>query len=255
MSEKTDLQEKARTLGLDDAGTIKELKARIAQVGDTPVGATSDNPDAPAGEPATEPATPATDEWVPNPEAARASFEEQMAKAAKADADKAANDRVDKTRAAKHDAGVKMGELRASRHEATTVAGDKSAEQAAKEASVPGSDPRESVFDAAPGKSLADVIERNEARARGEFGDTPAEPKRTQWFVVTDEPDLIEVARKLGLSDHAELGAINGRHSSVYGVQPGERVVLPAHYTFTDVEGVVTEGEETEELAGSEPTA
>lgn len=131
----------------------------------------------------------------------------------------------------------------------------KQREAAEKEASVPGSDPRDSVFDAAPGKSFDDVVERNAARAAGEFSDAPAEPKPVQHFIVTDEPSLIEVAAKLGLHDHAALGVLNGRYSSVYGVQPGERVVLPAEYDFTGIEGVVTAGEESEELAGAEATA
>lgn len=125
-----------------------------------------------------------------------------------------------------------------------TTDDSKAAEQDGKEGSMAASDPRSSVFDAAPGKSLDDVIERNEARARGEFGDAPVNPQPAQWFVVTDELDLIEVARKLGLNDHSALGALNGRHNSVYGVQRGERVILPAEYRFDGIEGVVTEGDE-----------
>ena len=98
---------------------------------------------------------------------------------------------------------------------------------------------------------LADVVERNEARAAGEFGDTPAEVLEPQFFVVTDEHDIIEVAAKLGLPDHSELGAINGQANLVRGVQRGQRLVLPAHYRFDGIEGVYTESE----LAGTEPSA
>lgn len=119
----------------------------------------------------------------------------------------------------------------------------KDAEHAVKEGTLARSDERVSVLDAAPGKSLDDVIDRIAARARGEFGDTPVQPLPPQHFIVTDEPDLIVVAAKLGLPDHAQLGALNGRHNSVYGVQPGEHVILPAEYRFDGVEGVVTAGE------------
>lgn len=232
MSEKTDLQEKARQLGLDDAGTIADLKARIAEA-----------------EPEKADTAP-----IDGLAEARRSYEEfQAAEEAKLQEqrDAAAKAKVKRER---DETKAKLRELRESRAE-VVVDGGKEAEQASKEASVPGSDPRDSVFDAAPGKSLDDVLERNEALARGDFTDVPADPKRAQWFVVTDEADLIEVSRKLGLPDHSALGALNGRHNSVYGVQRGERIVLPAEYTFDGIEGVITEGDEDEQLAGSEASA
>ncbi|MDF2562857.1 MAG: hypothetical protein K0R99_4303 [Microbacterium sp.] len=192
---------------------------------------------------------------APDPEAARASYEkfqaEEEAKLEKAREAKKAE--LEKTRRAEIKAQLKA--QKAERAEAAAVITDPDAEAASKEASVPAGDPRGSVFDAAPGKSLDEVLENKAQHDAGLRSDVPDKPKPVQYFVVTDEPDLLVVARKLGLSDHAELGAVNGRYSSNYGVQPGQRVVLPAHYTFVDIDGVVTEGEEAEELAGSEPSA
>lgn len=185
---------------------------------------------------------------------ARAVFEAEIARGeAEAEAN-AKKEAAAKARATKVDFAQRIKDRKAEAKSLVPTAG-KDAEQAAKEASVPPSDPRDSVFDAAPGKSFEDVVERNEARAAGKFTDTPETPKPVQHFIVTDEADLLEVAGKLGLADHAELGAVNGRYNSNYGVQRGERVILPAQYTFVDIEGVVTAGDEAEELAGSEPTA
>jgi len=194
---------------------------------------------------------------------ARAVFEEQLAKGAEAEAEAAAAKKQAEADAISAELAARLKARRAEGKEARRAAAvDKAREQDAKEASVPGSDPRDSVFDGAPGKRLDDILQRNEDRAAGKFGDAPVEPKPAQWYVVTDERDLIEVARSLGLPDHSELGAINGRWASNYDVQRGERVILPAHYTFVDIDGVITEGEEPEgeaeqvgELAGAEATA
>lgn len=269
MSEKTDLQEKARTLGLDDKGTIAELKARIGEreakingVADTAVvKAEATTPDGPAAalaktEPAAADAPPAADALEPDPEAAQAVYdavlEELEAKKRKALADQvAARQKAEKQKikdAVKQMKGDRPAE-EPSRDE------QREAEQAGKESSLAGIDRRDSVFDAAPGKSLDDVLERNAARAAGQFTDTPTEELGIQYYVVSDELDLIEVSRKLGFHDHSELAALNGRYSGILGVQRGQRIVLPSKYRFTDVEGVITEGDESDELAGTEATA
>lgn len=200
-------------------------------------------------------APPAADALEPDPEGARAVFEEQMARIEARETKEREDKRKADARAAAAELKQRLRDRRAENKEAAASPGDKGLEAEAKEGSVPGSDPRKSVFDAAPGKSLDDVLARNREFAAGKHSDIPLKPKPAQHFVVSDEADLIEVAAKLGLPDHAELGAINGRHNSVFGVQRGERIILPAHYTFSGIEGVVTEGEETEELAGAEATA
>lgn len=121
---------------------------------------------------------------------------------------------------------------------APTSEESKAAELAGKEASVPPSDPRESVTDHAPGKTVDDVVESREAHERGENQDAPAEEERPRYFIVEDEISLIEVAAKLGLPNHTEIGVINGMANGRYDVQRGQRVLLPAGYTFVDVERV-----------------
>lgn len=123
---------------------------------------------------------------------------------------------------------------------APTAAESKAAELAGKEASVPPSDPRESVTDHAPGKTADDVVEAREAHERGENQDAPAEDEREKphYFIVDEEVSLIEVAAKLGLPNHTEIGVINGMANGHYGVQRGQRVLLPAGYTFVDVDQV-----------------
>jgi hypothetical protein len=196
---------------------------------------------------------PATE--APDPEAARAIYDAALEQIEQDRVAKIEKERKAKADAADAEFAARLKAQRKELRQRAAAAEPKAAEQAQKEASVPGSDPRDSVFDAAPGKSLDDVFKRNAALAAGKFTDTPAEPQPAQWFVVTDEADLLEVARKLGLPDHSELGAINGRYGSNYGVQRGERVILPAHYRFTEIENVITEGDEALELAGSEATA
>lgn len=188
---------------------------------------------------------------------ARAVFDKQMAALQEREEKEAADKKAAAKEAVEQDLARRLKERRAEGRESVKATrGDSTAlEQASKEASVPGSDPRESVFDPAPGKTIDEQLTRNDELAAGEHGSPPAREAGVQYFVVTDEADLIEVAAKLGLPDHGELGAINGRYNSVYTVQPGQRVVLPADYTFVGIDGVITEGEETEELAGAEATA
>lgn len=273
MAEKADLQAKAETLGLDTKGTIPELKARIAEQEAAVVPQTDEERDAEnarkdAADAATPPAeldaiTDAEPEEGAEPEdgaaeAARLRAEFDQARSdetnalaeEKAEKIKAEKERIDRER---------LDVMLENRPQIGDDTSPKDAEHAAKQASIEasGGTGRDDITDVAPGKTLADVIERNEAMARGEFQgiDEDTHPLGVQFFIVTDEHDLIEVAAKLGLHDHSELGAINGRYSGVYGVQRGQRVVLPAHYRFDGIDGVITEGEEDDELAGSEPTA
>lgn len=120
----------------------------------------------------------------------------------------------------------------------------KQAEIDGKEASVPPSDPRESVTDHAPGKSYDDVVQQ---KADHDAGKTDGEPGLglqnfgVQYYVVQDETDLIAVARTLGLFDHSELASLNGRHNGRHDVQRGQRVVLPQHYDFKNLDNVEVE--------------
>lgn len=242
MSEKTDLQEKARNLGLDDSGTIAELEARIAEK--APIeGNAADAP-------------PAADALEPDPEAAQAVYDAVMDQLEE-DRRKAIEKTIaDRKAAEKQRVKDSVKQMKTDRPSASPSHEEQRArELAGKESSLAASDPRGSVFDAAPGKSLDDVLTRNADLAAGKFTDEAEEKLPPQFYVVGDELDLIEVARKLGLHDHSELAAVNGRYSSILNVQPGQRVVLPARYRFDGIEGVVTEGEEATELAGAEATA
>lgn len=192
---------------------------------------------------------------APDPEAARASFEKVKATLEQQEVDAAAKEKADKAKADRAELRARLKQDRVDRAESAASVAGKEAEAAAKEASVAAGDPRDSVFDVAPGKSVEDVVIRNAELAAGKHRDIPAEPLPPQFFVVSDELTLIEVAAKLGLHDHSALGALNGRYSSNYGVQRGERVVLPAEYRFDGIDGVVTAGDEATVLAGTEPTA
>lgn len=116
----------------------------------------------------------------------------------------------------------------------------KAAEVAGKEASVPPSDPRESVTDHAPGKTLKDVQTRKAEHEAGEHQDEEEEVREPQYFVADeDNLTLIDVARRLGLHNHSELGAINGMSNGVYALQKGQKVLLPNSYDFSGVDSAV----------------
>ena len=115
----------------------------------------------------------------------------------------------------------------------------KEAELAGKEASVPPSDPRDSVTDHAPGKTLDDVVAQKAAHDAGENqGESAVTSYGVQHYIVQDETDLIGVAKTLGLFDHSELASLNGRYNGRHDVQRGQRVVLPSHYDFSNLENV-----------------
>jgi hypothetical protein len=113
----------------------------------------------------------------------------------------------------------------------------KDAEIKGKEDSVPGSDPRDSVSDVAPGKSLDEVIEKRNAHLRGEYQDK-VHP-RGAWFYTVKEgqASLMDVALDIGFSDVSLLSVANGRYNGQYAVAPGDTVRLPDGYTFDGVDG------------------
>jgi hypothetical protein len=110
---------------------------------------------------------------------------------------------------------------------------------------------RESIYDAAPGKTLDDVLQRNAELAEGKHQDDGVERRPVQWYVVQDESTLVEVAQTLGLHDFTELRSVNGRWNGDNNVQRGQKIILPDHYTFEGIDHVVTEGDE--EVAEPEP--
>jgi hypothetical protein len=113
----------------------------------------------------------------------------------------------------------------------------KEAEAAGKEASVPPSDPRNSVFDHAPGKSLDEAAERRNAHLRGEYQDA-VHPKGAWFYTVKDgQSSLIDVAMALGISDHAKLSVVNGIYNGRIDVRPGQKVLLPEDYSFEGIDG------------------
>lgn len=120
---------------------------------------------------------------------------------------------------------------------AATQEGSKAAEGDNKEASVPPSDPRSSVFDPAPGKTLEESMQRVVDHSNGAFQDEPHAPIGTWFYTVQDDDySLIDVAAKVGLHDHSQLTAINGVFNGIINVQPQQKVLLPAGYTFVGID-------------------
>lgn len=125
--------------------------------------------------------------------------------------------------------------------EATQASTD--AEFASKEGAQ--GDGREKVTDFGGGKSLDQVLENAKRVAEGEEGGVPP----TQYYRVQGEYDLIGVAHTLGLPDHSELAALNGRYNGILNVQEGQLVVLPNHYRFDGIDGVTEDpSEEPDEV-------
>ncbi len=118
--------------------------------------------------------------------------------------------------------------------------GSKQRETEGKEASVPASDPRRSVYDVAPGKSLVEVQSKRAAELQSEYRET-VHQRGVQYYVAQeDDRSLIDVAMKLGISDHSKLTAINGIYNGRIELQPGQKVLLPNDYFFQEIDNIET---------------